>query len=116
MATRPEWAREGPRNTDEFFRYDHDAHTIGSTQWLILTAGYGITATTLPFGVRPYVEMQYNRIGAESGGISPIDLYGRKSFWTLSAGFRVFLGGDPMRMGSYGILDPMTMMHLMQMQ
>jgi hypothetical protein len=115
LATRPEWARQGPPDTEEFFRYDHDAHAIGSTRWLIVTGGYGLTATTLPFGVRPYVESQYNLVRAESGGVDPIALFRRKSFWTFSAGFRVFLGGDPMRMGSYGILDPMTMMHLMQM-
>jgi hypothetical protein len=26
----------------------------------------------------------------------------------VSTGFKIFLGGDSMRMGSYGVLDPMT--------
>ena len=115
FATRPEYERAGPRNTQEFFRYDHDAHPIGSTRWLILSAGWGWTASTLPFGIRPFAEAQYNHVSEDEGGVDPVALFGRSSFWTLSAGFRVFLGGDPMRMGSYGILDPMTMMHLMQM-
>ncbi|HUF65500.1 MAG TPA: hypothetical protein VMM17_05935 [Gemmatimonadaceae bacterium] len=42
-----------------------------------------------------------HRIGAaERGGINPQDLFGRHSFWGLTTGFRMFLGGDPMRTGS----------------
>ncbi|MHB1170797.1 MAG: hypothetical protein ACYC28_16095 [Longimicrobiales bacterium] len=110
-ATRPEYAREGAPGTDEFFRYDHDAHAIGSTRWLINTLGYGYELTGYPVSARPFVELQYNRVSAEEGGIDPIDLFGKRSFWGLSAGLRVFLGGDPMRMGSYGLLDAMTSMH-----
>jgi hypothetical protein len=33
--------------------------------------------------------------------------FGDDRFWSLSAGFKLFLGGDAMRMGSYGVLDPM---------
>jgi hypothetical protein len=29
----------------------------------------------------------------------------------VSAGARIFLGGGPMRMGSYGVLDAMTQMN-----
>jgi hypothetical protein len=74
-----------------------------------------VTISTLPFGIRPFVEGQFNKVSADSGPVVPSVLYGRTSFWSLSAGFRVFLGGDPMRMGAYGVLDPMTMMHRMQM-
>ena len=115
FATRPEYAREGTPETEGFFRYDHDDHPIGSTRWLIASAGYGVTVSTLPFGLRPFVEGQFNSVSNHSGSIAPSAMYGRKSFWTLSAGFRIFLGGDPMRMGAYGVLDPMTMMHRMQM-
>lgn len=115
LATRPEYAREGGPGTEGFFRYDHDDHPIGSTRWLIVSAGYGYTATTLPWGVRPYLEAQYHRVSAHRGPVLPEQLFGRENFFALSAGFRIFLGGDPMRMGAYGILDPMTMMHRMQM-
>jgi hypothetical protein len=115
LATRPEYAREGAPGTDEFFRYHHDDEPVGSTRWLIVGAGYGYTATTLPWGVRPYAEAQYHAVQHHSGQLSPTRLFGRSRFWTLSAGFRIFLGGDPMRMGAYGVLDPMTMMHRMQM-
>ena len=115
FATRPEWTRQGSPDSRGFFRYDHDAEPIGATRWFIVTGGYGFTATSLPFSMRPFVEAQFNRADHERGPLKPVELYGRRTFWTLSAGFRMFLGGDPMRMGSYGILDPMTLMHRMQM-
>jgi hypothetical protein len=114
-ATRPEYPRLDTPDTRGFFRYDHDAEPIGSTRWLSVVAGYGMTATPLPFSARPYVEAQWNRVSENSGGIDPVTLFGRSSFVLLSAGFRLFLGGEPMRMGSYGILDSMTLMHRMQM-
>ncbi len=115
IANRPEFPREGPPDSEGFFRYDHDDEAVGSTRWLIVTAGHGVTISTLPVGVRPFIEAQYNRVTANSGPVFPSAMFGRTSFWSVSAGFRVFLGGDPMRMGAYGVLDPMTMMHHMQM-
>ncbi|HEX6135486.1 MAG TPA: hypothetical protein VFZ24_16060 [Longimicrobiales bacterium] len=110
-ATRPEYAREGAPGTSGFFRYDHDTHAIGSTRWLINTAGYGYELTGYPVSVRPFVELQHHLVRADRGGIDPRDLFGRRSIWGLTAGFRLFFGGDPMRMGSYGVLDAMTVMH-----
>lgn len=110
-ATRPEYDREGAPGTADFFRYDHGSHAIGATRWFISTLGYGYELTGYPVSARPFVELQYNRAGAERGGIEPVELFGTDSFWGLTAGFRIFLGGDPMRMGSYGILDPMTAGH-----
>jgi len=43
-------------------------------------------------------------------GPSARQIFGANSFWALTLGARVILGGDPMRMGSYGVLDPMTEM------
>lgn len=108
-ATRPEYPRLGDSG-DDFFRYDHDDHAIGSTRWLIGTVGYGYDLTALPLGTRPFVEVQHSRVRAESGpqALDPQNLYGGSSFWSISAGVRVFLGGGPMRMGSYGVLDAMT--------
>ena len=113
-ARRPEFPRDGPPSSSGFFRYDHDAEPIGSTNWLIGTAGYGVTVSPLPYSARPFIELQWNRVYG-SGPVDPELLFGRSSFFTLSAGFRVFLGGEPMRMGAYGILDPMTAMHRAQM-
>ena len=114
-ATRPEYPRAGAPGSRGFFRYDHDDHAIGSTRWLTVVGGYGVTATQLPFSARPYAEIQWNRVSADRGGIEPEVLFGRDSFFTLSAGLRLFLGGEPMRMGAYGALDAMTLMHRMQM-
>jgi hypothetical protein len=110
-ATRPEYTREGAPGTPGFFRYDHDAHAIGATRWLINTVGYGHEMTGYPVSARPFIEVQHSRVSAERGDIDPRDLFGTRSFWGLTAGFRVFLGGDPMRMGSYGVLDAMTALH-----
>ena len=37
-------------------------------------------------------------------------LFGTDSWWELSLGTRIFLGGNPMHMGVYGVLDPTTSM------
>lgn len=107
-STRPEYQREGVAGTDGFFRYDHDAQPIGATRWLINTVGYGYEASGLPVSARPFVELQHNRVWPERGGIDPRAIFGARSFWTVSAGVRLFFGGGSMRMGSYGLLDPMS--------
>jgi hypothetical protein len=91
-----------------FFRYDHDAPAIGATRWLIGTAAYAISLTELPFSVRPFIEVQRFQVSEDSGDINPTELFGADSFWSLSRGGRIFIGGGGMRMGSYGILDPMA--------
>jgi hypothetical protein len=108
LATRPEYERHGAPGTDGFFRYDHDAHPVGATRWLVQTVGYGLSATGYPASLRPFVELQHNRVWNERGGVDPGALFGRESFWSASAGVRVLIGGGPMRMGSYGVLDPMA--------
>jgi hypothetical protein len=70
--------------------------------------GYGYDLTGDPLSLRPFVEAQHNRVWEERGNANPRELFGRASFWSLSAGVRVFLGGGPMRMGAYGVLDPMS--------
>ncbi len=110
-ARRPEFPREGGPTEAGFFRYDHDARPIGATRWWIATAGYGFDATSLPASVRPFVEAQYQSVRADRGGIDPRELFGARSFWSVSFGARVFLGGGPMRMGAYGVLDPMVAGH-----
>ena len=111
-ATRPEWQRLGPPGSEDFFRYDHDAEPIGATRWLIATAGYGYETTGYPFSVRPFIDVQYFHATEERGGIEPRELFGSEHFWGVSLGARIFFGGDPMRMGAYGVLDPMTAMHM----
>ncbi|MGH7476667.1 MAG: hypothetical protein ACRELD_10285 [Longimicrobiales bacterium] len=109
-ATRPEYAREGAPGTSGFFRYDHDAEPLGATRWLITSLGYGYRVTGYPVSVRPFIDVQHQKAWAERGGIEPDALFGTESFWMVSIGARVFLGGQPMRMGAYGVLDPMTSM------
>jgi hypothetical protein len=108
LATRPEYEREGVQGTDAFFRYHHDAPAIGATRWVVNTIGYAYRATDLPVSVRPYVELQHNDVRHERGPAGPHALYGASSFWSISFGMRLFFGGGEMRMGSYGLLDPMA--------
>lgn len=107
-ATRPEYERDDVAGNSGFFRYDHDAAPIGATHWLINTIGYGYEASGLPVSVRPYIELQHNSVRRERGPVGPYSLYGAQGFWGVSAGVRFFFGGGPMRMGSYGMLDPMV--------
>jgi hypothetical protein len=109
-ARRPEYTREGPAGEDDFFRYEHDEDPMGTTRWLIATAAYALELTGSPWGLRPFVEVQHHQVRGDSGGIVASDLFGGTSFWAVSAGARVYLGGGPMRMGSYGALDAMTAM------
>jgi hypothetical protein len=109
-ASRPEFARIGVSETDEFFRYDHDEHAIGATRWMILSLGGGWRATPAPFAVRPFVEARIFRVAEERGGIDARALFGERTFSSLSIGARILFGGEPMRMGSYGVLDPMVRM------
>jgi hypothetical protein len=109
-ARRPEYAREGPAGTQEFFRYDDNLDPIGSTRWLISTMAYAYELTGGRLSLRPFVEAQYLQVRGDQGGIVATDLFGGTSFWCLSAGFRMYFGGGPMRMGLYGVLDPVTEM------
>lgn len=115
VATRPEYPRDGTPGTDAFFRYDHDAEAIGATRWIIATLGYGFEATSGAVSLRPFVDAQLHDVALERGGaaLEPETLFDTDRFWTVSLGVRIFLGGDPMRMGSYGLLDPMTAMRRM---
>jgi hypothetical protein len=108
-ATRPEYHREGVAGEAGFFRYDHDhGHIDGATRWLINSIGYGYDLSSQPLSIRPFVEVQHSRVWRERGAVDPRQLFGTDRLWSLTAGFRVFVGGDPMRMGSYGVLDPMS--------
>ena len=109
-ATRPEYSRTGEAGTDGFFRYTHDSDPIGATRWLINTVAYAYQLTDAPWSIRPFVEFQHHRARSERGGIEPHTLLGTSAFSTVSVGMRIFFKGGPMRMGSYGVLDPITAM------
>lgn len=107
-ATRPEYEREGAPGSADFYRYDHDSHAIGASRWQIHSLGYETEASSSGLIARPFVEVQYHRVDHERGDFDPAAAFGDDRFWSVSAGFKLFLGGDSMRMGQYGVLDPMT--------
>lgn len=106
---RPEYPREAATG-DGFFRYDHDADPIGATAWSILSVGYGVEVLRGGVSVRPFVEAQLFAAAGERGGLSAEQILGGDRFAAVSVGARVFLGGDPMRMGMYGVRDPISLM------
>jgi hypothetical protein len=108
LATRPEYVRHGLPGTEGYFRYHHDDDAVGATRWLVNTIGYAFRASDLPVSVRPYLELQYDMIRRERGPVGPHALYGTSRLLSLSFGMRLFFGGGSMRMGSYGVLDPMA--------
>ncbi|MDB4950024.1 MAG: hypothetical protein JWM27_2673, partial [Gemmatimonadetes bacterium] len=110
LSTRPEYARRAA-DGDGFFRYDESTEPVGATRWLINTVGYRHDLARGGVAAAPFVEAQHSRVWAERGAADPRALFGAASFWSLSAGVRVLLGGGPMRMGSYGVRDDMTNMH-----
>ena len=79
---------------------------------MIVTAAYAQQVTPNPWSIRPFLEVQFHRVASDEGP-SPREIFGSTSFWALTLGARVILGGDPMRMGTYGVLDPMTEMSRM---
>lgn len=108
-ASRPEYHREA-ESGDGFFRYEDHDDPEGSTRWLITTLAYAYELTGTPWSIRPFAEAQFNQVRGDRGGIAATDLYGSTSFWSFTIGARIYLIGGPMRMGSYGVLDPMTEM------
>jgi hypothetical protein len=108
LATRPEYVREGGPGSEGFYRYDHDSHPVAATRWFIATAGYNYQLTRLPVSARPFLELQFNNVVNERGDVAARELFGTTNFFSLTAGVRLYFGGGPMRMGSYGVLDAMT--------
>ena len=109
-STRAEFARIGRAGTEEFFRYRHGDFPVGASRWTIHTLGYGYAVREGVTSVRPFVEVQRFVVSRERGAIVPGYVYGTGRGWGLVAGMRVFFGGEPLRMGRYGVLDPMASM------
>lgn len=114
-ATRPEYPRDGVPGSDRFFRYDHHAEAADATRWTIVNLGYNLVAIRGAVSLRPFVNAQYHAVDPERGlaAMAPGALFGADRFLSVSLGARLFFGGDPMRMGSYGVLDAMTAMNRM---
>lgn len=110
VAGRPEYARMDVIGTPGFFRYAHDGPVSGTTHWTTLVMGYGVALgdPSARLSVRPFAEVQASRVRAGQGGIQPARLFGASRVTSLTLGARLFFGGGPMRMGSYGLLDPMS--------
>jgi hypothetical protein len=110
-ATRPEYERTAGPGEEGFFRYGGDhPEPIGATRWLITTFAYAREVSGYPWSARPFVELQHHRVRSERGGFTARQIFGVDSFWAVSLGVRLYIGGGPMRMGRYGVLDAMSTM------
>ena len=106
---RPEFSRGGGMEPS-FFRYGHHAKLKGATGWSILSLGYGFTSGGNSVSITPFVEGQIFHVTSARGDVTPMNLFGAERLAALTVGARLHFGGDPMRMGRYGILDPVTSM------
>ena len=78
---------------------------LGTTRWTIYSAGYGITFASPVRGLAlsPFVEGSHGTASERGTGFFDIEgLYGRSTFWSLSAGIRLSWGTLGHRMGRYG--------------
>lgn len=100
---RPEEERVTPTRS----RRPHLENSIlGITRWTIHTVGYGFDG--LPrqrtLGAAPLLELSFGRVQNVEGGVfDPASLYGKTSFWSVSAGVRLNFGTPVQRMGRYGV-------------
>jgi hypothetical protein len=84
-----------------------DSKTPGITRWTVHTAGYGWTLGIPWVQVEPVVEVSLARAAAVGAtAVSPEDLYGGPTLWSVVAALRLSLGGVPHRMGRYGATPP----------
>ncbi len=107
---------EEERTTDPFrsLRPHLENSLLGITRWAVHTAGYAVRLARLAnrVEIEPMIEGSYARVTDVGGGLfSSRDLYGRRSFWSLTAGVRL-AAGEMHRMGRYGVAAPRAMVHL----
>jgi hypothetical protein len=78
-----------------------------------VNAGYSLLVTRGMLSLRPFIDAQFHHVALERGPatVSPNAVFRADAFWSFSLGARLFLGGGAMRMGAYGVLDPMTTMN-----
>jgi len=79
---------------------------LGRTRWNIHTLGYSVSvAVTRWAQMEPLAEVAHATVSMLDGLFNPQDLYGRSTFWSVTAGLRLRLPGGEHRMGRYGVLD-----------
>jgi hypothetical protein len=99
---RPEEERTSPFRS---LRPHLENSILGTTRWSVATAGYVRSFRMLKGRVRlePMIEASRARVDDIGGGLfSSQSLYGRRTFWSLTAGLRLATG-EMHRMGRYGM-------------
>ena len=77
---------------------------FGTTRWTIHTAGYSAELLERgPVALAPLMEVSFGRVTEVDGGLFEVrHVYGKDTFWSLTLGLRLTLGGGAHRMGRYG--------------
>lgn len=106
---RPEEQRAGePFRT---VRPQLDNSVLGQSRWSIHTVALDAVLTDDWPGLRvaPFVEVSAGRVTSLTpASFDPIAIYGRDTFWSITAGVRIGLGMRLHRMGRYGVALPET--------
>ncbi|HET7111411.1 MAG TPA: hypothetical protein VFI41_11075 [Gemmatimonadales bacterium] len=104
---RPEEQRAGePFRT---VRPQLDNSVLGKSRWSIHTIALdAVLADDWPgLRVAPFVEVSAGRVTSLTpASFDPVAIYGRDTFWSITAGVRVGLGMRLHRMGRYGVALP----------
>lgn len=85
-------------------RPHHDFSNLGVTRWSLHTVGYAFdTPAGRDLALVPMVEVTLGRVHSLTpSSFDPGLLYGRDTFWAVSAGVRIGWGARLHRMGRYG--------------
>lgn len=81
-----------------------DLSISGRSRWTIITARAGVSLATRRVSFEPFAEVARAHVAPtlQPSGFDPRAFYGSSTIWSLSAGMKIALGMEHMRMGRYG--------------
>ena len=81
-----------------------DLSISGRSRWTIITARAGVAVATKRVSFEPFAEVARAHVAPtlQPSGFDPRAFYGSSTIWSLSAGMKIALGMEHMRMGRYG--------------
>ena len=89
-----------------------DLSISGRSRWTIITARAAVAVPTERVSFEPFAEVARARVAStlQPAGFDPRAFYGSSTIWSLSAGMKIAIGMEHMRMGRYGAaVSPRTM-------
>ena len=92
-----------------------DLSISGRSRWTIITARAAVAVPTKRVSFEPFAEVARARVAPtlQPAGFDPRAFYGSSTIWSLSAGMKIAIGMEHMRMGRYGAaVSPRTMQEM----